>query len=423
MLAVLRLEVHDQGNGVHRVNISPQHPADFPDAAGLQFVCSGQRYAQLTGAQPELQLLAPGAPWFERVLGQLHEAGNVIHSAPQQQPANVHQLTPRLLGAYRFEQGTVHLGGCTLEDRPVIRWTFLSAHPADARPRLRHVYVWPEGGVLDEPTIAALGLARVSPSAIRPPRVTEAQLRQWIEAARVHASGVASPQPGDILLASVLWCKFAEGQVVFAWGEQSVELSFAGWTRMLASGELQPPPFRCAVSGAQSHQLAVTDDDRITVVEAIAACDVSGKRVIESELETCAVSSRRALPEYLETCPLTDQRVLKSEIVVCFLCQQRVSWPSLKEGRCTACRRLQRANKQDAPLARILGEYPGLDRWRRWRLSETSRVYIVLGRQLWRQILAVVDKQSLQLRHLATAGRIVPRWKEIPAEQTDRYLR
>ena len=37
------------------------------------------------------------------------------------QPQRVHQLAERLLSAYRVEGGQCHLGGCLLEDVPVVR--------------------------------------------------------------------------------------------------------------------------------------------------------------------------------------------------------------------------------------------------------------------------------------------------------------
>ncbi len=95
----------------------------------------------------------------------------------------------------------------------------------------------------------------------------------------------------------------------------------------------------------------------------------------------------------------------------------------MKGDRCTACRRLQAVAKDDPRLARVLGEYPGLDRWSRWRLSETSRVYVLLGGAWWRQLLVVVDKHSLDALHLAAAGRFLSGWREISYEQMDKYLR
>ena len=121
--------------------------------------------------------------------------------------------------------------------------------------------------------------------------------------------------------------------------------------------------------------------------------------------------------------PLTDEQVLLESLAQCKVCQQPVSPSAMKEARCTACRRLQRVNKDDPRLARILGEYPGLDRWNRWRLSETSRVYILLARSMWRQVLVVVDKSTLGPTRVATSGPLLPHWTEVPAEQVDRYLR
>ena len=423
MLATLKLEVHDQENGTFSADVPEERRDDLGGRAHLRFVDSPSLHDLRKEEDPELELLAPGSPFFAQILDRLCQRNRVIHSFPRRQPSNVHELTPQLLGAYRFDDGTVHLGGCTLEDRPVIRFTYAGPHPPETESCLRHTYTWPDGRPVPDSMVAALGLVRLVPPSGRRPRAAKADIQRWLQAARDAGQAPESTRPDQPLAESVIWCKYAEGKVVFVSGDKSVEIPFAGWARSFASGSLRPPPFQCDISGRQSYCLATTDDGTITVAESIEACDVSRKRVIHTQLETCAVSGRRVLSEHLHTCPLTDERVLATTMVPCAMCQQRVSPSAVKAGRCMACRRLQRVNKDDTRLARILGEYPGLDRWGRWRLSETSRVCIVVGRSLWRQILAVVDRETLEPRHLAMAGLIMPHWNEIPREQADRYLR
>ena len=56
---------------------------------------------------------------------QLSAAGKPMNAVPAAQPQGVHELSQRLFDTYTVDQGNVHLGGCTLDDRPLLRLTFL----------------------------------------------------------------------------------------------------------------------------------------------------------------------------------------------------------------------------------------------------------------------------------------------------------
>ena len=74
-------------------------------------------------------------------------------------------------------------------------------------------------------------------------------------------------------------------------------------------------------------------------------------------------------------------------------------------------------------MARILHEHPALDRWRRWRMSETSRVYVLVATGWLKRLLVVVDKETLELRHMATGSRLSHRWTAIEPTQFAYVLR
>ncbi len=418
MLACLGLPAQHEGLGIYRLDIPEPRRPEFGGASLLRFICpSALASSQETRASQGVQVMAPGSKLFDRLARQFRSPAHVNHSVPRTQPASIHELAPRLLGAYKFDSGRMHLGGCTLEERPLVRLTYADPTPQSAAPRLRHLYQWPDGGIVDEQTVEWLGLQQLVPRAGPKPRTADAQVERWIRA------GVRPGQTDRLLAASIVWCKYAEGKIVFASGGCSVEVPFAGWAQMLVDARLLPPPYRCAQSGRQSYQLATTDDGRITVAEAIAVCEKTGERVIESELETCAVSGRRMRSQFLETCPLTNERVASELIVECGMCHERVSPSAVKDDRCAACRRLQPLTKDDPRLARVLGEYPGLDRWKRWRFSETARAYVLIGRTLLQKLLIVVDKHTMDPLHMATAQRLAGSWHSIPTQQRDKYLR
>jgi hypothetical protein len=85
----------------------------------------------------------------------------------------------------------------------------------------------------------------------------------------------------------------------------------------------------------------------------------------------------------------------------------------MQEGLCTACRSLARVNKDDPRLVWIFGEHPGLDRWNHWQLAETADVYIATASRLLKRLLAVVEKETLAPRRLATCGRFSSDWIDV----------
>ncbi len=224
------------------------------------------------------------------------------------------------------------------------------------------------------------------------------------------------------MLATVIWCKLAVGKLLFELGDSSAEKPFGLWAQQLADGVAKPPPFRCPATGRESYHVVATDDGRITVAESIASCECSGRRVLDSDLEICAVTGRRVLGEYLQTCAVTGERVLADKMVTCGQCCQEVSPRAVSGGRCRACRSLQGVARDDPRLARILGEYPKLDRWSRWRLAETVDVYVLTATSLFRRLLLVLNKESLEATHVAEGFRLAGDWSEVPPSQWDEFL-
>jgi hypothetical protein len=210
----------------------------------------------------------------------------------------------------------------------------------------------------------------------------------------------------------VLWCKYAQGRLCFTIGGSRVQLPFSGWAQTL-----QAPPFVCPATGARSYHIAATDDGRITVAIQIAACEITGKRVLNDELVTCAATGQRVLSERTENCPVTGEPVLRDVMEFCTCCGQQVNPAVLADGICQACREMAEVSKDDPRIARVLGEHPGLDSYRTWKLSETATTYVVCAGGWIRQLLAVVDKQSLEVRHLARRHRLLNDWTPVPEPQ------
>jgi hypothetical protein len=74
-------------------------------------------------------------------------------------------------------------------------------------------------------------------------------------------------------------------------------------------------------------------------------------------------------------------------------------------------------------MARLLDEHPPLDRWRNWRISETATVYILTASGWFNRLLVVVDKDSLELKCLATGSRLRVGWSVVEPSRYDYVLR
>ncbi len=183
-------------------------------------------------------------------------------------------------------------------------------------------------------------------------------------------------------------------------------------------------PARVAVSVAgravrSDHR---TDDGRLTVAEAIGICAETGRRALQIELETCAATGRTALEERFATCPVSEQRVLQSALETCEDCQQSVSPNVLEKGHCAACRGVHAVDKDDPRMARVLGEYPKLDRWRYWTIAETATVYILVATGVTRRLLVVLNKESLEVLRVARRGRFAQTWSDVTPGESDNLL-
>jgi hypothetical protein len=74
-------------------------------------------------------------------------------------------------------------------------------------------------------------------------------------------------------------------------------------------------------------------------------------------------------------------------------------------------------------MARLLGEYPKLDRWSRWRLAETATSYVLKAGSLTKRLLIVVDKHNLEVLRLAKGSPFSRKWAEAPDVDRAAYLR
>ncbi|MCA9176973.1 MAG: hypothetical protein KDB14_20935 [Planctomycetales bacterium] len=336
--------------------------------------------------------------------------------APETQPEMVHPLTAVLFSCFELEEGSLRLGGCMLEDRPLMRVSLWNDQG-----ELEQRFFDRDGQPLDPSLIDELGLDDLHPTTTKL-RIDPELWQQWLAKVATHLPGAtnATEATGDMVdnasakaswVPAVVWCKYASGELSATGDDDRLRLPFAGWAGQLLRGSVKPPPYRELATGDESYHLVRLDDGSLTAANAVGVCSVSHKRVLRTELRECPVSHEVALPEFFVSCPISGQLVLPGALRECVHCRQRVGMDCVSErGFCGACQNMQPAGPSDPRLARVLGEHPGLGVWGRWRLAETRAVYILAGSALLRRLVVVLDKDNLTPRHLAVRSRFSRVW-------------
>ncbi len=364
---------------------------------------------------------------------------SVSHGAPLDQPESVAQIVKRTFPAYQVDGGRVHLAGCTLEERLFVRIRCrMSGHVVD-------LYCDAEGEQVEPELIEALGLNTTRVLDGPPPGAVGTMARflsQHINSLKDRLPAGAAVEFCSLV---AVWCKLVRGKLRFSIGLESVELPFAGWAR-----SFRPPPYVCPHTGQETFRLGITDDGRIAAGEQIIRCEETGRRVLIPETAICTATGKRVLKELLQRCPVSGDLLLSNALVRCEMCGELVSPQSIqgqarnchrqsarperaeppsrigfrfRKRRCAACRALRSVSKADPRMARVLHEHPHLDRWGGWRIAETATVYILTAIGWLKQLLVVVDKDTLDLRRVATGSRFWPQWDITPPEQYNFVLR
>jgi hypothetical protein len=445
---------------VYRLHVPEIARGAFADRTEINFSVSTlphheaeiERLSQSHGQHAELQLelLTPDSPLWLALLSQYQALGRGVTAQPSEQSCTVHEIAQRLFPAYSILGGHIHLGGCVLEDRPFVRLTF--ALPARVEigdsasiPVLVHRFFDAAGREITAEEVEQLGMNKLVPAAPNTPRLTDEQLTHLLASAEKTSQANPATRPsiivpsspaametngkrtqssmsviplGPLWAATIVWCKYTQGKLTVTIGEKCEEFPFAGW-----ANALEPSALTCPQTGERTHALAATQAGVIAAANQIARCSETGERVLKRELLACSVSGKLALPDRVVRCPVCEEPVLRSALIECPVCHQHVSPDVLTRGICRACSAPPRVEKTDARLARLFGEYPQLDHWNRWKLSETATVYIAQARSLWRRVLLVVDKQTLEVEHIATAGLLSRRWTAVAKELWDEWLK
>ena len=426
-LSALGLEVRADEHGAYEIETPSVEDTSSP-ADRRRAELSGRRFtfdpsvAESSPSPQSIEYTTWQSPLIRWLLDELQQGAHPIHAAAAQQPLSVSELAEHLFTQYKVDNGHMHLAGCTLEDRPFLRLSYLRCGAAESGPQLVHCYGSGEGKLVDGTLRKALDLDHLVPIAPRARKIDEQVLQRWRDHIRQQFEVEQSDLESVLVAVTLIWCKHAAGKLTFSIGRRSVEVPFSGWGRLFADRHQLPPPYQCPLSGRSSYHLGAADDGQITVAEAIATCAVSSRRVLEHELQVCAVTQRRVLPEFLRECPCSGEQVLATALETCAMCQQPVSPAALQDARCSGCRQLRAVSKTDPDLARVLDAHPKLDRLFSWKMAQTRTVQTLVGSSAWKRLLVVLDKQTLEVLHVATSGRLSNNWKPLTEVQRAEWL-
>ena len=378
-------------------------------------------FANASGSQGSLPAaLSDNSPLYRWAREQLNQhQGGAAHAAPSDQPTSVHEIASQLLDAYTVDEGHAHLAGCHLDDVPVVHLLYRSAATGNgnAPATLVELFVLfdqdnPQGRALAEDEIESLGLDTLIPAS---PKVVPSRIATLVDSARNVAADQAISNPP--IATTICWCKYAHGTLQFTIGESKETLSFADWARNLTA-----PPFQSSQGMSAGFHVAATDEGVIVATEDIAACEVSGRRLLASDLIHCPVTRQRVAEELTAECPVSGERILESALAECEQCRQLVSPRCLEKDRCEACRHLSTVRRGDSRLEALLTRFPRLAQWQWYRLGETSRVTILTAAGLFERVLVVADRETLLPLHVAQGNRLSKSWTAVALEEHARIL-
>lgn len=418
-LATLGVETHSKDGSQIEFDVPKAYQDCFGSAEHVVFAMDKQVVPTPTRLGDGIERIESEVTLLTQLAECLQVQGSWAHATSADQPTSVHRLASAMFDAFEVERGNVILAGCALEDHPIVRFTYRHASSENTY-SVVHVFMRPDGTILDELAISALGLDKVVPLRHKPPRLTDDQSQRMLDLIDLH-SEYAKDQY-ELLAKTLIWCKFATGKLALSIGSSRAEVAFSGWAKPFADRHTKPPPFICPVSGVKTYRVAATDRGKIVSQDVIVTCEQSGQKVMNEQLLTCPVTGRRALEEFFSLCATSGERVLSAAMVRCTVCQQPVSPRGIKFQACIACRSMRSVRKEDPRMARLLDEYPALDRWRRWKIYETSRVYILTAYGLIDRLLVVIDKESLETFRVANSSRFASAWIDASELQREEIL-
>jgi len=359
----------------------------------------------------ELESDAP-AVLLEWVLERIAGEPQLVSYVPASEPHAVHEIAANMFAAYTIDGGTVHLGGCHLEDAPVLRFTragHADASTGQPSESATHAFFDSHGQPLADAVVRQLHLTQITlPAEPKPAQAADDWAAPIAAAEHLLGGDLHAPE----LAVSLVLAKWAQGQLQVTIGDEALAISFAGWTRTLTA-----PPAICPQTGSETYHLTTLSDGQIAAAEEVVLCEATDQRILRSDSVRCCVSGMQVSKACCEPCPVSGELALPANFAECPCCHGRVSSVQLTKAGCGGCDSRLAAPRDDARLASILSAAPKLGRYKHWRLADTATHWIAeTGGILWR-VLVVVDKQTGQVTHAAHRSRFASVWRTLSQEE------
>jgi len=403
-LSVIDMTVEKDGERFFAMLPKPHQRSEFNGAHRVQFTFDPA--AGRGGAFERVTAQSPLFRWISRKIGDI---GKAIHVCPSAQPVSVAEVAPALFDAYTIDRGKAQLAGCRLEERPLLRLTFrYSTENNGVFDSVKHRFVDREGNELAPEFIDPMQLLDLAPPNRKSAPLADADLDQWIAKSHDNSAGE------EVICATVIWCKYAEGKIAFHVRGQIAELPFSNWARLLTDVPDAAPAFVCPHSGKRSHNITSTDDGRITVAEAVGVCEETGRQVLATELARCEATGALVLEKTLHECPVSRRLVKDSSLEDCKSCKQKVSPMSNAGGVCEACRRPEKVAPTDQRILALQEKHDEFKRFRHWSISETATSRIFQTSTLTKRWLIVENRESNELNHFRHGSKWNSKWRDLP---------
>ncbi len=328
------------------------------------------------------------------------------HLAPGAQPASLHEISDALYKPF-LERGTTelkwHVSGCQIDPIPFVQLANGEFRVLNGQP-------------VSPLHADSLGLNELTPL-MEPPAVwnspTQRQLFCRALDQLADETPLAETARGEHTL---VWCHHVHGALTAEFGESTIEIPFSLWAARLLRGFDRCPPWHCPQTGIDTYQLAVDDEGTICGRDSIHRCIETGRRYLETKLQSCHVTGQRVHPSVLTQCPVSGRFFLERLGKRCPGCGQTVDPGCLAPSPCQACRQLQKislAGLEAGDLARLSERHRWLRGVTRLRLATQPNHWLMQFRYLNANWRVLFDQNSLEISQVTRRGGWLGAWQTL----------
>lgn len=319
---------------------------------------------------------------------------------------SVSELAPLLLSTYKIERGCCSLQGCAFTEVPFF---YAPALPENQKVEVRsNRFFDRDGQELGSRLVERMGLSgelneAELPRSIRPVDVTNliAHASLWMARRELHQEST-----------KIVWCRWVEGKIAIVVGSEEFSLPFQGWANELRNGLVRPQPFVCSKTGIASYNIAVADDGRVTVAEALDTCAITGLRTFRDELETCSETGLRVVATELLESEVSDRKSIRLAISKCPSCGCTISESDQSSHGCIGCSPSQVQLASGDLLKRIYDYLPNEGKRLTWTFTQRGSLVIAKGTSLLKSRILVWQGAEGRLVRARTKWFWQGNWRE-----------